>query len=122
MTAIRHNLPANLTFPHLNRNTVENPNLPSWMEDFVNASLVLAVAPAGFGKTTAIMGIHEHLREAGVKTAWIQLNPDDNHLDRFCQLIYSAISSEVNNQTNTKEISTNLIDAVHTSTSFNFRL
>ena len=109
---MQHNLPANLTFPQLNRNTVENPNLPSWLEDCVNASLVLAVAPAGFGKTTAILGIHEHLREAGVKTAWIQLNHDDNHLDRFCQLIYAAIATEVKSHDNQDELTTNLIDAV----------
>ena len=122
MTVIRHNLPASLTLPHLNRNTVENPNLPSWLEDCVQASLVLAVAPAGFGKTTAILGIHEHLREAGVKTAWIQLNPDDNHLDRFCQLIYAAITPEAASELKNDEVTTNLIDAVYTSTSFNFRL
>lgn len=122
MTVIQHNLPANLTLPHLNRHTVENPNLPSWLEDCVNTNLVLAVAPAGFGKTTAILGIHEHLREAGVKTAWIQLNHDDNHLDRFCQLIYAAIAAEVEPQVNRDAVKTNLIDAVYTSTSFNFRL
>jgi LuxR family maltose regulon positive regulatory protein len=122
MNVIRHNLPANLTLPHLNRNTVANPNLPSWLEDCVHASLVLAVAPAGFGKTTAILALHEHLREAGIKTAWIQLNPDDNHLDRFCQLIYAAIAIGTGKQFNNDEIATNLIDAAYTSTSFNFKL
>ena len=122
MTVIRSNLPANLTLPHLNRNNVENPNLPSWLEDCVHASLVLAVAPAGFGKTTAILGIHEHLREAGVKTAWIQLNHDDNHLDRFCQLIYDAIAPDLPDQPGTDDIASTLLDAVHTSTSINFRL
>lgn len=122
MTVIQHNLPANLTLPHLSRNTVENPNLPSWLEDCVNANLILAVAPAGFGKTTAILGIHEHLHEAGVKTAWIQLNHDDNHLDHFCQLIYAAIANEFGDQVSRDQMKANLIDAVYTSTSFNFRL
>ena len=118
MTVIQHNLPASPTLPHLNRNTVENPNLPGWLEDCVNARLVLAVAPDGFGKTTAILGIHEHLREAGVKTAWIQLTHDDNHLDRFCQLLYAAIAP----QPDANDAVVNLIDAMHTNTSLNFRL
>ena len=122
MTAALPNFPANLTVPHLNRNTVENPNLPVWLDDCVHASLVLAVAPAGFGKTTAILSMHEYLREAGVKTAWIQLNPDDNHLDRFCQLIYAAVAPEVERGHITDEVTNNLIDAVYTSTAFNFRL
>ena len=125
MTVMQPNLPANQTLPHLNRNTVENPNLPSWLEDCANASLVLAVAPAGFGKTTAILGIHEHLREAGVHTAWIQLNPDDNHLDRFCQLIYAVIGGDPvkpAGQAHRDDARTNLIDAVYRSTSFNFQL
>jgi len=122
MTVHQHHLPANLTLPHLNRNTVENPNLPGWLEDCVHASLVLAVAPAGFGKTTAILSIHGHLKEAGVRTAWIQLNHDDNHLDRFCQLIYAAIAPEAGARLGSDDATANLIDAVYTSTSFHFRL
>lgn len=122
MTVMQRNTPANPTLPHLNRHTVENPNLPSWLEDCANASLVLAVAPAGFGKTTAILGIHEHLREAGVHTAWIQLGPEDNHLDRFCQLIHAAIGNDQPVPAEERATSANLIDAVYRHTSFNFRL
>ncbi len=122
MTVIKHNLPANLTLPQLNRNTVENPNLPGWLEDCAHARLVLAVAPAGFGKSTAILDIHKHINEAGVKTAWIQLTRDDNHLDRFCQLIHAAIGPDALPESESTELSANLIDAMYTNTSMNFRL
>jgi len=122
MPVIKHNLPANLTLPQLNRNTVENPNLPGWLEDCAHARLVLAVAPAGFGKSTALLDIHKHLQEAGVKTAWIQLTREDNHLDRFCQLLHAAIGEQAVAPSENQDQRGNLIDVMYTNTSMNFRV
>lgn len=84
-----------LVAPQLSRYLVHNPNLSDWLEDCADVSLVLAVAPAGFGKTTAMLALHERLRESGMYTAWIQLGADDNHLERFCSLMLSALMADL---------------------------
>jgi LuxR family maltose regulon positive regulatory protein len=45
--------------------------------------MVLVRAPAGFGKTTAMIQAHARLEEAGVDTAWLTLDRADNDASRF---------------------------------------
>ncbi|MEJ6007324.1 LuxR C-terminal-related transcriptional regulator [Paucibacter sp. AS339] len=80
-----------LVAPQLSRHLVDNPNLAAWLEECAEVSLVLAIAPAGFGKTTALLSLHERLQEKGFATAWIQLSADDNHVERLCALLDSAL-------------------------------
>jgi len=82
-----------LAAPQLSRHLVDNPNLAGWLEECADVSLVLAIAPAGFGKTTAMLNLHEQLRAKGYATAWIQLNAEDNHVERFCTLMQQALSN-----------------------------
>jgi len=44
--------------------------------------LVLVHAPAGFGKTTAMLQARAHLQALGVDTAWLTLEQSDNDLSR----------------------------------------
>lgn len=82
-----------LDAPQPSRHLVENPNLAGWLEDCDDVSLVLAIAPAGFGKTTAMLSLFEKLRARGYATTWIQLSAEDNHVERFCTLMQSGLSA-----------------------------
>ncbi|MDC8785040.1 helix-turn-helix transcriptional regulator [Roseateles koreensis] len=82
-----------LVAPQPSRYLVDNPNLAGWLEECDDVTLVLATAPAGFGKTTAMLNIYGQLQERGYVTAWIQLSAQDNHLESFCALMQSALSA-----------------------------
>ncbi|WP_395702405.1 LuxR C-terminal-related transcriptional regulator [Aquabacterium sp.] len=48
-----------------------------------SVKLVLVRAPAGFGKTTAMLQAREQLEAAGTTTAWLTLDRADNDVPRF---------------------------------------
>jgi len=56
------------------------------------AKLILVRAPAGFGKTTALRQIHDHMEAAGVATAWITLDAADNDVPRFLSCLAEAVA------------------------------
>lgn len=56
------------------------------------ARLVLLRAPAGFGKTTAMLQVYEHFRQTGLPVAWLTLDRADNDLARFLAALSTAIS------------------------------
>lgn len=56
------------------------------------AKLVLVRAPAGFGKTTAMVQARSHLDQANVHTAWITLERADNDVPRFINCLRAAIA------------------------------
>jgi len=99
--------------PLPSRHLVDNPNLPGWLEECREVSLVLALAPAGFGKTTAMLAIHEHLGNDGFATAWIQLSAEDNHFERFCTVVLEACGQRLPD-TGTNTHVPNLMDARYT--------
>ena len=53
--------------------------------------LVLVRAPAGFGKTTAMAQIREHLDAQGLATAWLTLDRADNDVSRFLGGLAEAV-------------------------------
>ena len=53
--------------------------------------LVLVHAPAGFGKSTAMMQARERLEELGVATAWLTLDRADNDVSRFLNCLDTAV-------------------------------
>ncbi|MDC8772386.1 LuxR C-terminal-related transcriptional regulator [Roseateles albus] len=103
-----------LAAPQLSRHLVDNPNLGAWLEECAEVSLVLAIAPAGFGKTTAMLCLHERLRAKGFATAWLQLSADDNHVERLCALLQSALPSSSAADGRPGEPAPNLMDARYT--------
>ncbi|WP_116358135.1 LuxR C-terminal-related transcriptional regulator [Cupriavidus taiwanensis] len=54
--------------------------------------LVLVRAPAGFGKTTAMLQCRARLEAAGGRTAWLTLDRADNDASRFLGSIEAAIA------------------------------
>ena len=79
--------------PRATRYRVDNPNLAGWVEDSAGAAIVLAVAPAGYGKSTVLHVLHERMREAGLAVAWLALGPEDDDLGRFCARLLEAIGA-----------------------------
>ena len=57
--------------------------------------LVLVRAPAGFGKTTAMVQARERLAARGVSTAWLTLERTDNDVPRFLACLGPAIGQIV---------------------------
>lgn len=62
---------------------VMRPALSDLVCNANTAKLVLVRAPAGFGKTTAMIQARARLEEAGVDTAWLTLDRADNDASRF---------------------------------------
>ena len=55
------------------------------------AKLVLVRAPAGFGKTSAMVQARQHLAAGGVATAWLTLDRADNDMPRFLAGLQQAV-------------------------------
>jgi LuxR family maltose regulon positive regulatory protein len=63
-----------------------------------DARLVLFSAPAGFGKTTLMAQYAGQLRDQGVNTGWLTLDPADNDLERllvYLNAAFAQIDSEL---------------------------
>ncbi len=56
------------------------------------AKLVLARAPAGFGKTTTMTQCMARMEEQGLITAWLTLDDADNDVSRFLWYLNAAVS------------------------------
>jgi LuxR family maltose regulon positive regulatory protein len=56
------------------------------------AKLVLVRAPAGFGKTTAMLQARAGLEEQGIATAWLTLDRADNDVSRFLAGLNAAVT------------------------------
>lgn len=58
-----------------------------------SVKLILVRAPAGFGKTTAMVQCRAHLEENDVDTAWMTLDSADNDASRFLACLSAAVSA-----------------------------
>jgi LuxR family maltose regulon positive regulatory protein len=56
------------------------------------AKLVLLRAPAGFGKTTAMLQVHERFVQTGLPTAWLTLDRADNDIARFLAALTATLA------------------------------
>ena len=57
-----------------------------------SVKLILVRAPAGFGKTTAMVQCRAKLEENGIDTAWLTLDSSDNDASRFLACLAAAVS------------------------------
>jgi len=62
------------------------------MADAGGVKLLLVRAPAGFGKTTAMVQAREQLAADGVATAWLTLERTDNDVPRFLACLQQAVA------------------------------
>lgn len=58
-----------------------------------SVKLILVRAPAGFGKTTAMLQSRAKLEESGVDTAWMTLDRGDNDVSRFLSCLTAAVAN-----------------------------
>ena len=65
------------------------------MADAGGVKLLLVRAPAGFGKTTAMVQAREQLAASGVATAWLTLERTDNDAPRFLACLQQAVAQIV---------------------------
>lgn len=57
-----------------------------------SAKLIVVRAPAGYGKTTAMIQCRAGLEESGVETAWMTLDRADNDVSRFLACLAAAVA------------------------------
>lgn len=62
------------------------------IQDADGVKLILMQAPAGYGKTTAMLQYHAHLKTQGVAVAWLSLDPADNDVERFIAYLAAALN------------------------------
>lgn len=80
-----------LSPPQASTEYLLRPQVEAALSAHPHARLVLFSAPAGFGKTTALMVLAERHREAGGAVAWVSLSADDDDPVRFFQQLIDAL-------------------------------
>jgi LuxR family maltose regulon positive regulatory protein len=74
--------------PGLGVHSVDRPRLRQALERALQARLTLVVAPAGWGKSTAIA---QWLRDAAVPFGWLSLDAADGDVMRFWRYLLTAV-------------------------------
>ncbi|WP_218510811.1 LuxR C-terminal-related transcriptional regulator [Variovorax sp. dw_308] len=86
-------LPAKLSAPTLSRAQLERLEVADRIGSAGPVRLIVLRAPAGFGKTTAMLQHAARCAAAGMTTAWLNLDESDNDLTRFLLHFEAAITS-----------------------------
>lgn len=82
---------AKLSPPSLSPHAIACAAWPALHPGAAREKLVLLHAPAGFGKTTAMLQWLEAARAAGTATAWLTLDEQDNDASRFAAYLAQAL-------------------------------
>ena len=86
-------LPSKLTSPVKSPSFVPRSRLDELFHHAAAAKLVLIQAPAGYGKTTAMIQLKTQLKEQGENTAWLSLDESDNDPGRFLIYLMAAMQT-----------------------------
>ncbi len=81
-------LRAKLHAPAINRNIIRREKLLGKLEHAKDGKLTLVTAPAGYGKTTAVL---DWLGKCGLPYAWLSLDSRDNDPLTFWQYVCAAL-------------------------------
>jgi LuxR family maltose regulon positive regulatory protein len=84
-----------LHVPAARRALVPRPRLSAGLDHSLDARLVLASAPAGFGKTTFVREWLRTVADRGTAVAWLSLDPLDNDPTRFWTYVLAALGTAV---------------------------
>lgn len=76
--------------PHKRAALIDRPGLRTRIDRSRESRLLLVCAPAGYGKTTALIQAHDHLRAQGARVSWISIDEDDRDLSRFATYLLHA--------------------------------
>jgi len=83
-------LKAKLQAPAVNQNIISREKLQRKFRRVRECNLTLVIAPAGYGKTTAVL---EWLGKCGLPWAWLSLDAGDNHPVTFWRYVCAALDS-----------------------------
>jgi LuxR family maltose regulon positive regulatory protein len=89
--ALRARLAAKLSPPSASGAEVPRGALCDLVERSPGARVVLVRAPAGFGKTTALLQARDRLQTRGIATGWLTLDAADNDPSRFVACLAQAV-------------------------------
>ena len=78
--------------PLCSSSSVQRVRVEQQIHDAAGVKLILMQAPAGYGKTTAMVQYHAQLKMQGVATAWLSLDPADNDVERFIAYLAAAFN------------------------------
>lgn len=81
-------LSAKLHTPAINKSVIKRDKLLDKLRHTTEHKLTLITAPAGYGKTTAILN---WIEECGLPSAWLSLDPKDNESGVFWQYFCSSL-------------------------------
>lgn len=81
-------LRAKLQTPTIHKNIVSRGKLLQKLERGTESKLTLVIAPAGYGKTTAVL---DWLRNCGLPSAWLSLDTHDNNPALFWRYFSKAL-------------------------------
>jgi LuxR family maltose regulon positive regulatory protein len=84
-------LETKLYLPGLRRKLVARPRLTERLSGGAESKLILISAPPGFGKTTLVAAWLAAQPGDGRATAWLSLDPDDNHPATFWTYLITAL-------------------------------
>lgn len=81
---------AKLHMPILQQNLASRFRLDQILSKAQNGRLTLVTAPAGFGKTTAVV---KWVQQMNKPVAWFSIEPSDNNLKRFWHYLIAALDN-----------------------------
>ncbi len=81
-------LSTKLHIPYARSTLVQRPSLMQNLQKGMEAKLTLVMAPAGYGKTTALS---EWVKQNNARNVWISLDKQDNDFVRFWSYVIAAI-------------------------------
>lgn len=76
--------------PFMNKNMISREKVLGKLQHIPEYKLTLIVAPAGYGKTTAVL---DFLRKCGLPVAWLSLDMCDNNPTAFWRYVCAALDS-----------------------------
>lgn len=83
-------LKAKLHIPTINKNIVSREKLLAKLQHAQECRLMLVTAPAGYGKTTAVL---DWLDKCGLPYAWLLLDSQDNDPETFWRYVCASLES-----------------------------
>lgn len=104
--------------PIPNTDMVQRLFLKRDFKNILGKRLVLFRAPAGFGKSTAMLQLRNKMADEGITTSWLTLDDFDNNLSRFMSSIRAAMELVFKNDSNKKDKLNSGVDLLEAITEF----
>ena len=83
-------LKAKLRVPVISKNTISRKRVLEKLQQLPEYKLALVVAPAGYGKTTAVLELLQYCR---LPAAWLSLDRQDDSPAAFWRYVFAAVES-----------------------------